>query len=314
MAAVAMIVRGQSALTAMPLAAQLAGKPEHEQAHAELGDRVGGVRREPALLHIERRRKHQNVRIGGPLEMRDRQLRDDEGAARVDRVHEIEPLDVGMLHVGEVDGAGIVDENVDAAERCDRSLNRARNLLLVADVDGERQRAAARGLDLGRRGMDRPRQLRVGQVGLGDHGNIGMVARRPARNRETDAARSAGDEQGLAGERHRITRGLAMALARVAETIEAGDHLDRRGLYPGVDANATAAGLQAGGEVSGTATALAYPTSGHYRAFRPRSCAPCTIETTTISSRSSSAPIDDDVRPLDKLTRPRDQSRTFPYT
>ena len=44
---------------------QLAGKPEHDHAHAEFGHRISGVRREPFLLHVERRRHHQDVRIGG---------------------------------------------------------------------------------------------------------------------------------------------------------------------------------------------------------------------------------------------------------
>ncbi len=42
-AAVAMVVRGHSALTAMPLRAQLAGEAEHDQAHAELGHGVAGA-------------------------------------------------------------------------------------------------------------------------------------------------------------------------------------------------------------------------------------------------------------------------------
>ena len=95
-AAVAMVVRGHSALTAMPLRAQLAGKPEHDQAHAELGHGVGGVGREPFLLHVERRRQHQDVRVRGLLEMRDRILRDDEGAARIDLMHQVEAAHVGL--------------------------------------------------------------------------------------------------------------------------------------------------------------------------------------------------------------------------
>ena len=42
---------------------QLAGKPEHHHAHAELRHGVGGVRREPFLFHVERRRNHQDVRV-----------------------------------------------------------------------------------------------------------------------------------------------------------------------------------------------------------------------------------------------------------
>ena len=46
-AAVAITVRGQSALTAMPSAAELLGHAEHAQAHAVLGHGVGDVVREP---------------------------------------------------------------------------------------------------------------------------------------------------------------------------------------------------------------------------------------------------------------------------
>ena len=64
-AAVAMVVRGHSALTPMP-PARLAGEAEHDEAHAELGHRIGGVRREPLLLHVERRRQHQDMRVSRP--------------------------------------------------------------------------------------------------------------------------------------------------------------------------------------------------------------------------------------------------------
>ena len=77
------------------LGAQFAGQAEHDQAHAELGHAVGGVRREPFLLHVERRRDHEDMRIGRLLQMRDRPFRDDEGAAGVDLMHEIEALHVG---------------------------------------------------------------------------------------------------------------------------------------------------------------------------------------------------------------------------
>ena len=66
MALVAMVVRGHRALTAMPFGPQLAGKPENAQAHAVLRQRIGHMRREPFLVHVEGRRQHEDVRIGGP--------------------------------------------------------------------------------------------------------------------------------------------------------------------------------------------------------------------------------------------------------
>ena len=75
MAAVAMIGARPERVDRDALAAQLAGEAEGEHAHAELGDRVGDVRREPSLPHVERRRKHEDVRVRGTLQMRDGQLR-----------------------------------------------------------------------------------------------------------------------------------------------------------------------------------------------------------------------------------------------
>ena len=74
---------------------------------------------------------------------------------------------------------------------------------LVADVDGKRQRLAAGALDLLGGGVDRALQLRMRRFGLGRDRDIGAVARGAQRNRKADAARGAGDEQGLAGKRHR---------------------------------------------------------------------------------------------------------------
>ena len=45
-----------------------------------LAHRVGDVRREPARLHVERRREVEDVGVGGLLEMRNARLRAQEGA------------------------------------------------------------------------------------------------------------------------------------------------------------------------------------------------------------------------------------------
>ena len=135
-----MMVRGHSALTAIAFRAQFAGEPEHDEAHAELGHRIGGVRREPFLLHVERRRDHQDVRIGGLFQIRDGPFRDHEGAARVDLMHEVEPLHVGVGDAGELDRAGIVDDDIDAAELLRRLVER---VAAPALRRGRRRRAAA---------------------------------------------------------------------------------------------------------------------------------------------------------------------------
>ena len=54
--------------------AQLTREPENAEAHAVFGERVGQLRSEPLLLQIERRREHQNVRVVGALEIRNREF------------------------------------------------------------------------------------------------------------------------------------------------------------------------------------------------------------------------------------------------
>ena len=68
-AAVAIVVRGQSALNAMPALLALAGHAEHAHAHAELRHRVRDVGREPLHLHVERQRV-EHVRVLRLLECR----------------------------------------------------------------------------------------------------------------------------------------------------------------------------------------------------------------------------------------------------
>ena len=75
-------------------------------------------------------------------------------------------------------------------------------VLLLAHVDHQRQRLAARLLDLLGGGVDRAGQLGVRRVGLGGDRDVGAVARGAQRDRKPDAARSPGDEQRLALERH----------------------------------------------------------------------------------------------------------------
>jgi len=106
------------------LAALLAGQPQHDEAHAEFRHRVGGGMLEPLCLHVERRRQHQDVRVIGLLQMRDAVFRHHEGAAGIDTHHQVEPLHVGSLRIGQADGAGIVDADVDAAELGDRLVDR----------------------------------------------------------------------------------------------------------------------------------------------------------------------------------------------
>ena len=62
-AAVAMTVRGHSALTRDAVGAELLGHAEHAHAHAVLRHRVGDVVAEPFRVEVERRRQREDVRI-----------------------------------------------------------------------------------------------------------------------------------------------------------------------------------------------------------------------------------------------------------
>ena len=105
------------------------------------------------------------------------------------------------LRIGQADGAGIVDADVDAAEFGDGLLDRLHHLRFVADVAQHRQRLAAGGAHLVGRGVDGALQSRMRLGGLGRDRDIGAVTRGAQCNGEPDAAAGAGYEQRLAFER-----------------------------------------------------------------------------------------------------------------
>jgi hypothetical protein len=121
-------------------------------------------------------------------------LGDQERAPRVDPVDEVVALHRRLANRPQRQRARVVDADVDTAERGDGRGDGALDLLLEADVAGKRQRAASRRFDLGSRGLDRPLELRVGLLRLGNDGDVGTVTRRALGDREPDAAAGAGDE------------------------------------------------------------------------------------------------------------------------
>ncbi len=153
------------------------------------------MRGEPALLEIEGRGEHQDMRIRRAREVRQTELRAKEGAAGIDVVHQVEPAHVGCCRAAEADRAGVVDDNVDAAELPYSALDRARHLTLIANVRCQRQRPAAGGFDLGSGGEDRSGQFRVRLGGLRRDGDVGAVSGRPERNGKSNAPAGAGDEK-----------------------------------------------------------------------------------------------------------------------
>ena len=130
--------------------------------------------------------------------MRDGVFRHHEGAAGVDRLHQVVALHVGLGDRRARHGAGVVDHDVDAAEFLRGLVDAVLHRVLVAHVDDEGQGAAAGLLDLLGRGVDRAFELGMRRLGLGGDGDVGAVARGAERDRKPDAARGAGDEQCLA--------------------------------------------------------------------------------------------------------------------
>ena len=74
------------------------------------------MRREPFGAHVEGRREHEDVRVRCPLQMRQAGLRAQKSSARVDSHHQVVALHRRLQRAGEADRAGVVDQDVDAAE------------------------------------------------------------------------------------------------------------------------------------------------------------------------------------------------------
>jgi hypothetical protein len=134
--------------------------------------------------------------------MRDAIFRYHEGSAGVDAHHQVEALHVGHRRVGQADGAGVVDADVDAAEFGNGLIDRRHHLGLLADIAQDRQRLAAGGADLVCGGVDGALEFWMRLGGFRGNGDIGAVARGAQRDRQPNAAAAAGDEQRLAFERH----------------------------------------------------------------------------------------------------------------
>ena len=128
------------------------------------------------------------MRIGRALEMRDAGLGGQEGAARVDLVHQVVALHVGGQGAGELDGRGVVDADIDAAEGRRRLFHGVLDAGLVAHVDDQRQGLAAGLLDLLGGGVDGAGQVLVRLGGLGGDGDVGAVLGRAQRDGQADAA------------------------------------------------------------------------------------------------------------------------------
>jgi len=99
--------------------------------------------------------------------------------------------------LGQEQGAGVIYQDVDAAEGIRRLCNGSLDLFLPAHVHGNRQRSATRRDDLVRHCVDRAGELGVGFICLRGDGDVGAVRRGAKRDGPADATARAGDEQGF---------------------------------------------------------------------------------------------------------------------
>ena len=76
-------------------------------------------------------------------------------AARVDLIHEVVRLGRQRFDIAEIDGARIVDKDVDAAERLHRFVDGSDDLFFVSNIDDERKRSRAQCLNFSARRVDR---------------------------------------------------------------------------------------------------------------------------------------------------------------
>ena len=95
-----------------------------------------------------------------------------------------------------------LDDDIDAAEMARGARDRILDGGFVTHVDFERQRPPAGLHDVFGGGVDGAGKPRMRRRGLGGDGDVGAVARGAQRDREPDAARRAGDEEGVVPEGH----------------------------------------------------------------------------------------------------------------
>ena len=140
-AAVSMIVRGQSALTAMPARSNSSAIPSTHRLIRTSRSYRRRAARTSAGSQVERRRNRQHVRVVERRRYGRHFCEQRNVPRRVDLLHQVEALHRRVERAGQADGAGVVHEHVDAAERFHRRARpRARPQLRRAC----RPRAAAR--------------------------------------------------------------------------------------------------------------------------------------------------------------------------
>ena len=126
---------------------------------------------------------------------------DQERAAQIDPDQPVEIRRRGLEQRLLDQDAGVVDQDVETAERGERTLEHRQHRRLVGDVRAYGEGAAAAGMDLGDDRLDLGLRREI------VHRHMGALGRKRERDRAADPARSAGDQRALAVERarHAIT-------------------------------------------------------------------------------------------------------------
>jgi hypothetical protein len=106
----------------------------------------------------------------------------------VDPEHQVKSLHRRRFGRRQVDRAGVIDEDVDAAKGLGRPSGRSNHLFFLADVAPDRERLAPRGLDFSRRTVNRAGQLGVRFNGFGRDRDVGAIRGRTPDDGEPDAA------------------------------------------------------------------------------------------------------------------------------
>ena len=133
------------------------------------------------------------------LQIRDARLRAHERAAHVDAEHQVEALHRRLERARQRDRARVVDQDVDAAEMLGAVFFAASATAFSSRMSTCIGSALPPAASISRRrGVDRAGQLRMRLIALRGDRDVGAVARGAQCDREADAARRAGDEQGLA--------------------------------------------------------------------------------------------------------------------
>jgi hypothetical protein len=178
--------------------AQLLGEAVSEHRHAVLADQVADLVGQRAQL--DRGRADHDVPATDRAHRGDHRLRGGEGGPDVDLVHQVEARQRRVGDVLPPQRAGVVHEDVDAAELLLGPGDHRVDVLDVADIDAEREHLPAERLDLARDAVDRSGQARLLGLALGRDHHAGALAREGEGHDPADATAGSGDDRDLPGE------------------------------------------------------------------------------------------------------------------